>query len=426
MAEHTSDVASQPGFGTRTAFVLASATLGPIALIWGIAYLFDASPAGNVWTWAMLALILVAWAASFALLHANFKKRTAESKTLAGTPFVAVQKDVAAAITSFAETYTPHFGEVQQEAAQVKTILHDAIGKLIASFTGMETQTRRQQELSVLLLSQNRGETLEANGQVVNFESFVHEISSTLSVFVDTTVDNSKIGMELVGMMDDIVGRVQSIVSVLGEIEAIAKQTNLLALNAAIEAARAGEAGRGFAVVADEVRTLSMRSTQFSDQIRGYMDGVYGSVRAAEESINSMASKDMQVALTSKQRVESMLHAIQAMNGSMSVTAGQLSDIAGQVEQDVRTTITSLQFQDLATQLLSRIEARATASTATLDELRALAVTTAAKPPQDLVEIDRYLQQCMAIVAKGGESLAQTGSSPVSQTQMAAGDIDLF
>lgn len=412
-------------FGARTVLLLAAATLVPVALSWGVAYLFDAAPAGNVWTWILFALLLAAWSASIFFIIAKLKGRMAASCMQASAPFVAVQKDVAAAITTFAETYTPHFGELEQEAAQVKTILNDAIGKLLASFTGLETQTRHQQELAMLLISQNRGAGL-GDSSAVDFESFVHEISSTLSIFVDTTVDNSKIGMELVGMMDDIVGRVQSIVGVLGEIEAIAKQTNLLALNAAIEAARAGEAGRGFAVVADEVRTLSMRSTQFSDQIRGYMDGVYGSVRAAEQSINGMASKDMQVALTSKQRVESMLEAIQTMNHGMSETAGQLSDISGQVEKDVHTAVTSLQFQDLATQLLSRIEARATTSTATLNELRALAAASAANPPQDLAEIDRYLQQCMSIVAKNGESLPRTGSSPVTQTQMAAGDIDLF
>lgn len=410
----------------RLSAVMAGVTLAITALVWLIALLFDASPEGNAWMWAMLGLLMLGWGASSYFLASRMNMPNPAKGHEPGQAFVEVQRDVAAAVTGFAESYTPHFKEVELEAGQVKTIVSDAISRLVTSFTGLENQTRRQQELAMQLVNQNRGEMLDGSNQSVDFESFVHEISHTLTIFVETTIDNSKIGMELVGMMDDIVNRVQSIVSVLGELEAIAKQTNLLALNAAIEAARAGEAGRGFAVVADEVRNLSMRSTQFSNQIRTYMEGVDTSVRTAEQSINSMASKDMQIALNSKQKVESMLEAIQGINKDMTQIAGQLSDIAGQVEADVRSSITSLQFQDLANQLLTRIEARAIASKGTLEELRDLAASKASRPPQDLNEIDRYLQQCISIIAKGSSALPQTGTSPVSQKQMSAGDIDLF
>jgi methyl-accepting chemotaxis protein len=102
---------------------------------------------------------------------------------------------------------------------------------------------------------------------------------------VDNVIMNSKLGMELVELTDRISKRAADVESILGEIAGIAKQTNLLALNAAIEAARAGEAGRGFAVVADEVRDLSTRTSQFSQQIAVVMKSMREGVSGAEDAI---------------------------------------------------------------------------------------------------------------------------------------------
>jgi methyl-accepting chemotaxis protein len=112
-------------------------------------------------------------------------------------------------------------------------------------------------------------------------------ISSAVKSFIE--IDNSVLQPQ--GSIDDLASRINSISAVISVISEVANQTNLLALNAAIEAARAGEQGRGFAVVADEVRQLAQRTTQATTEISDTITAVQNSSRIAKQNMDDMVTQ---------------------------------------------------------------------------------------------------------------------------------------
>ena len=173
-----------------------------------------------------------------------------------------------------------------------------------------------------------------ADGEAREGDKVVNEAIAQIERLA-TEVARSTEAMSVLQQESDKIG------SVMDVIKAVAEQTNLLALNAAIEAARAGEAGRGFAVVADEVRGLAQRTQKSTEEIEGLVAGLQnGTQQVSTVMNNSRALTDSSVALTRKagtslENITRTVSNIQSMNQQIAAAAEQQSAVAEEISRSI-------------------------------------------------------------------------------------------
>jgi methyl-accepting chemotaxis protein len=265
-------------------------------------------------------------------------------------------------------------GQLLESLAIMQGNLRDAIEQISSSSTQLASAAEELNlvtESSSMNLTQQNHEIEQAATAVTQMSTAVEEVarnavstseSSKRSAQAAhegrTKVDNTVTAIEhMAGEVDKtstlvsgLAEQAHDIGKVLDVIRAIAEQTNLLALNAAIEAARAGEAGRGFAVVADEVRALAHRTQESTREIEQMISAIQGGTQEAVTSMQSSASQaqnTLAIAQSAGAALEEITQLIAEIN-ERNIVIASASEEQAQVSREVDRNLVNI--RDLASQ----------------------------------------------------------------------------
>jgi methyl-accepting chemotaxis protein len=297
--------------------------------------------------------------------------------------------------------------ECRNSILAINATQNDAVTTLTGSFTKLKHLTEYHSEEIVTLIAADKTES----GQTW-MEAFAGNTAVTLDKFVETTIQMSASSMDLVAQVDKINSSVPDVLKALKDIDQIASQTNLLALNAAIEAARAGEAGRGFAVVADEVRSLSNRSAGFSEQIQKKLKDMAEQIQRLTLDIGKVASQDVSYVLDAKKDVYGAMKQLVAKSAEDQIHTVNLSANTIAIQEALYDAIRGLQFGDINSQHLVYAAENIGFIQSYLSELE----------NSEVLHVNRNLHQKLQEMREYREKRL----NPVSADSIKGGDIDFF
>jgi methyl-accepting chemotaxis protein len=254
---------------------------------------------------------------------------------------------------TFSQVQARSLAVLRQEIKRTSDMVENSTLEISSGFRDLASSAHVQScRVQDIIASANR---VVVDGEVIPFDRVMLSMQEILVQMVNNIVTLSMQAMRMVYLLDDVVHDVEEVEKCIGDIGEINQQTSFLALNASIEAARAGAAGTTFHVVAGEVRQLSAGTGALAERMRLTVGAVAQGVRRGYDILRTIAETDLSPQLLAKERIDLAMSSLIQQSEHF---ADVLADAAGASEgisANIGKIITRMQFQDLAKQRLDHI-----------------------------------------------------------------------
>lgn len=237
---------------------------------------------------------------------------------------------------------------MQVEAGRAQT--EDAVTALAVRFSGLAEKMAAAVSASQSAAGGN-GKKQGQEGLVDLLKTSQQDLGSIIDSLRESTVSKQSLLQE-VNQLALFMGELKEMAA---EVGSIAMQTNLLALNAAIEAARAGEAGRGFAVVADEVRKLSTLSAETGKRISQGAEQINAAIASTMSASEQSVTRDAESVTHSEAVIGQVIERFHGAASRLTDSSSILNEASMGIREEISDVLVSLQFQDRVSQILSHV-----------------------------------------------------------------------
>lgn len=302
--------------------------------------------------------------------------------------------------------------EAIDDVGHVKQVVGNASSQLNTSLAGLRDASTSQQDILGGLIEElvQLAQQESSGDELVHYSEVSEKVVASLLQSLEDIHHASVEANEQFSVMLKVIDTIDVL---LADVVNINSQTNLLALNAAIEAARAGEAGRGFAVVADEVRNLSRRTEEFSGEISNKVAELATAIRSVGSNMETVTNFDVSGQAAAQQQVAAMWSEVEALASDAKSRSARVSDVAQQIDNLVGESITQLQFEDITVQQLQQINSRLDV----MKQLMSEALVHTEENPGEMQAVGELLEQLRSFKNVTVDS---------RQEDMRSGDVDLF